>query len=263
MRQPHSVLDAASVVDAPPLLSFVNVSQRYPDGNHEIAVLDEVSFDVDGGTFVGLFGARRSGKSTVLRLAAGVEEPSAGAVRFKGRDIAEMSVVDRERLLRDAIGLVSADDWRPSPKERVIDYVALSLGSDGPALRDARRQARGVLARVGMAAGADELARSLSAGERMRIVLARALVREPRLLLVDEPAVMPSLSERDELYELLRLIAREQNMTLMIASEEMAPLHGAGVLMSLADGELCSTDERGTVVQLPRRSLAGAERRGR
>jgi putative ABC transport system ATP-binding protein len=255
---------SASVVDAAsPLLSFVNVSQRYPDGSREIAVLDEVSFDIDGGTFVGIFGVRRSGKSTVLRLAAGVEEPSAGTVRFKGRDIAEMAVVDRERLLRDAIGLVSADDWRPSPKERVIDYVALSLGSDGPALREARCRARGVLARVGMADGADELARSLSAGERMRIVLARALVREPCLLLVDEPAVMPSLSERDELYELLRLIAREQNMTLVIASEEMAPLHGAGVVMSIADGELCSTDERGTVVQLHRRGLVGAERRGR
>jgi ABC-type lipoprotein export system ATPase subunit len=254
----------ASVVDAvPPLLSFVNVSQRYPDGNAEILVLDEVSFDIDEGTFVGIFGERRSGKSTILRLAAGVEEPSAGIVRFKGRNVAEMSVLGREHLLRDAIGLVSPDDWRPSPKERVIDYVALSLGSDGPALREARRRARSMLARVGMADGADELARSLSAGERTRVVLARALVREPCLLLVDEPTVMPSLSERDQLHALLQRIARELSMTLMIASEEMAPLHGASVLISIADGELCSTDEPGKVVRLPRRSLAGAERRGR
>jgi ABC-type multidrug transport system ATPase subunit len=258
MRRPHSVTEPTA-----PLLSFVNVSKRYPDGHREIVVLDGESFDVYQGTFVGLFGARRSGKSTLLRLAAGVEEPNTGTVLFDGENLAEMSVVGRERLLRAAIGFVSTDDWRPSPKERVIDYVALSLGSDGPALREARRRARGVLELVGMAHGADELARSLSVGERTRIVLAQALVREPRLLLVDEPAVMPSLSERDELYALMQLVAREQGMTLMIASEEMAPLHGAGVLMSIADGELCSTDERGTVVRLPRRSLAGAERRGR
>jgi ABC-type multidrug transport system ATPase subunit len=258
MRRSNSVVDTTE-----PLLSFINVSKRYPDGNHEIVVLDEVSFDIDLGTFVGIFGARRSGKSTMLRLAAGIEEPSAGTVRFNGQDLAVMSVVDRERLLRAMIGFVSADDWRPSPKERIIDYVALSLGSEGPALRDARRRARGALALVGMAHGADEPARSLSMGERTRIVLAQALVREPCLLLMDEPAVMPSLSERDELYALLRLVAREQNMTLVIASEEMAPLHGAGVLMSIADGELCSTDERGTVVRLPRRRLAGAERRVR
>jgi ABC-type lipoprotein export system ATPase subunit len=245
------------------LLSFMNVSKRYPDGNREIVVLDEQSFDIEQGMFVGIFGARRSGKSTLLRLAAGVEEPSAGTVIFAGQNLAEMPVVGRERLLRTAIGFVAADDWRPSPKERVIDYVALSLGSDGPALRDARRRAREVLTRVGMAHGADELARSLSIGERTRIVLAQALVREPRLLLVDEPAVMPSLSERDELYALMRTLAREQRMTLMVASEEMAPLHGAHMLMSIADGEICSTDERGTVVRLPRLSLAGAERHGR
>ncbi len=258
MRPPSSATDPET-----PLLSFVNVSKRYPDGNREIVVLDEESFDVEQGTFVGVFGVRRSGKSTLLRLAAGVEEPSAGTVRFAGENLAEMSVVGRERLLRTAIGFVSADDWRPSPKERVIDYVALSLGSDGPSLRDARRRAREVLALVGMTHGADALARSLSIGERTRIVLAQALVREPRMLLVDEPAVMPSLTEREELYALMRLISRERNMTLMIASEEMAPLHGARVLMSIADGELCSTDERGTVVRFPRRSVAGAERRGR
>jgi ABC-type lipoprotein export system ATPase subunit len=259
MRQPSS-----SVVDAmTPLLSFRNVSKRYPDGSREIVVLDAVSFEIDAGAFVGVFGTRRSGKSTLLRLAAGVEEPNEGAVCFKSRDMAGMSVLERERLLRGAIAFVSTDDWRPSPKERVIDYVALSLGSNGPALREARRRARRVLAQVGMTDCADELAKALSLVERTRVILARALIREPCLLLVDEPAVMPSLSERDELYALLRLVAREQSMTLVIASEEMAPLHGAGVLMSIDGGELCSTDERGTVVQLPRRNLAGAERLGR
>jgi ABC-type ATPase involved in cell division len=259
MRRPSS--DELGAVT--PLLSFSNVSKGYPDGSREIVVLDRVSFEIDAGAFVGIYGGRRSGKSTLLRLSAGVEEPSGGSVHFKDRDMSEMSVLERERLLRRGIALFSTDDWRPNPKERVIDYVALALGSDGPALREARRRARRVLARVGMTDGADELTKSLSLVERTRVILARALVREPCLLLVDEPAVMPSLSERDEFYALLRGVTREQGMTLVIASEEMAPLHGAGVMMSIAGGELCSTDERGTVVQLPRRSLAGAERRGR
>jgi ABC-type multidrug transport system ATPase subunit len=246
-----------------PLLSFGNVSKRYPDGSREIVVLDSVSFEIETGAFVGIYGGRRSGKSTLLRLAAGVEEPSGGIVRFCGRDVFEMSVLERERLLRRGIALFSTDDWRPNPNERVTDYVAMALGSDGPALREARRRARRVLARVGMTDGADELTKSLSLVERTRVTLARALVREPCLLLVDEPAVMPSLSERDEFYALLRAVTREQSMALVIASEEMAPLHGAGVMMSIAGGELCSTDERGTVVRLPRRSVAGAERHGR
>src|ERR1700734_1380140 len=83
-----------------PLLSFGNVSKRYPDGSREIVVLDSVSFEIETGVFVGIYGGRRSGKSTLLRLAAGVEEPSAGIVRFKGRDVFGMSVLERERLLR-------------------------------------------------------------------------------------------------------------------------------------------------------------------
>ncbi len=246
-----------------PLLSFSNVSKRYPDGGREIVVLDSVSFEIERGAFAGIYGGRRSGKSTLLRLAAGVEEPNAGTVRFKNRDVFGMSVLERERLLRRGIALFSTDDWRPSPNERVTDYVALALGSDGPALREARRRARRVLARVGMTDGADDLTKSLSLVERTRVTLARALVREPALLLVDEPAVMPSLSERDEFYALLRSTTRAQDMALVVASEEMAPLRGAGVMMSIAGGELCSTDERGTVVQLPRRSAAGTERHGR
>ncbi|MGO9321656.1 MAG: ATP-binding cassette domain-containing protein [Solirubrobacteraceae bacterium] len=246
-----------------PLLAFEKVSKRYPDGGRELVVLDRVSFEIHAGVFVGVFGTRRSGKSTLLRLAAGIETPTAGTVRFAGRDVAEMSAVERERLLRRGVALMSPLDWSPSPNERVIDQVALSLGSDGPALREARHRARRVLARVGATSCADELARSLSLVERARVILARALIRGPSVLLVDEPAIIPSLIERDRFCELLRSVAHEQNMTLVVASEEPAPLHGAGVLLSIGDGELCSTDERATVVPLPRRNAARSEWSGR
>jgi ABC-type glutathione transport system ATPase component len=89
------------------------------------------------------------------------------------------------------------------------------------------------------------------------------MMRGPSLLMVDEPAIMPSLSERDAFCALLRTVASEQNMTLLMASEEMGPLHGAGVLMSIGDGELCSTEEQADVVRLPRRKVSGTERSGR
>ena len=246
-----------------PLLSFESVSKRYPDGSRELVVLDRVSFEIPADVFVGIFGTPRSGKSTLLRLAAGIEAPSSGTVRFDGRDLASMSAVERDRLLRRDVVFMSTQDWSPTPTERVIDHVALSLGSDGPALREARHRARRVLARAGITSCADELARSLSLVDRSRVVLARALIREPSVLLVDEPAIIPSLSERDQFCALLRSVAEEQSVTLVVASEEMGPLHGARVLFSIGDGELCSTQERATVVPLPRRHVAGAERSGR
>jgi ABC-type lipoprotein export system ATPase subunit len=233
------------------LLSFENVSKRYPDGLREIVVLDGVSFQIDEGVFTGVWGARRAGKSTLLRLMAGIEPPDAGTVRFAGSDIAEMSVLRRERLLRGEIALMSPGDWHPSSHETAVEHVALSLASSTSSISETTRSARRALERVGMARQADDLTGSLSLAERMRVMLARALVREPRLLLVDEPACVPSLTERDALYRLLRELTRESGTTLVVASEEMAPLHGAEVVMSVGDGELCSTDERGALVRFP------------
>jgi ABC-type lipoprotein export system ATPase subunit len=246
-----------------PLLSFLNVSKRYPDGGREILVLDDVSLEIDAGVSVGVYGARRSGKSTLLRLAAGIALPDSGTIRFEGRDIAQMTGSERGRLLRGEIAFMSTADWRANPGESVVDHVATSLGSEGLTLRDARRRAMHVLDQVEVgAAGAQELTTSLALIERARVMLARALAREPQLLVLDEPALFPNLGDRDKFYALLRAAAHDRKMALLVASEEMLALQGSAVLMSIAGGELVSTEPRGKVVRLPGRRLGGAERSG-
>jgi ABC-type methionine transport system ATPase subunit len=234
-----------------PLLSFENVTKRYRDGHREVVVLDRASFALDPHVFIGVWGARRAGKSTLLRLMAGIETPDEGIVRFDGNDISVMSPLQRERLLRKDIALMATDNWHAHTQETVVDHVALSLGASTTSFSDAKRRARSILDRAGMAPYADDITGSLSLAERMRVMLARALVRKPRLLLVDEPALVPSLVERDALYALLRDVTRELDATLVVASEEMAPLHGAEIVMSIGESELCSTDERGAVVDFP------------
>jgi ABC-type lipoprotein export system ATPase subunit len=247
-----------------PLLSFLNVSKRYPDGGHDVLVLDHVSLEIDAGVSVGVYGARRSGKSTLLRLAAGIALPDSGTIRFDGRDITQMAGRERSRLLRGEIAFMCAADWRANTGETVVDHVATSLGSEGLTMREARRRAMHVLDRVEIgAAGAQEPTTSLSAAESVRVMLARALVRDPRLLVLDEPALFPSLSERDSFYAMLRSAARERDLALLVASEEMAALQGFKVLISIADGELVSTEAQGTVVALPGRRRAGTEWSGR
>jgi predicted ABC-type transport system involved in lysophospholipase L1 biosynthesis ATPase subunit len=250
-----------------PLLSFSRVERRLRDGTREMVVLKEVSFELHAGASAGVYGRRRSGKSTLLRLAAAIEAPDAGTIRLDGRDVMGVSAGERARLMRSSVALLRSGDWLPSPGETVLDHVAMSLGSVGFTLREARRMAFEMLERVGISGvGTTEMTAALSLREQARVMLARALVRGPGLLVVDEPAPMPSLAERDEFCALIRSQAREREIALLMASEDMTVLQGLEVLMSLSAGELCSTEVRsagehsaggaGTVVQLPRRHAA-------
>jgi len=241
-----------------PLLRFEQVGKAYPDGRQRTVVLESASFEIRRGEHVGVFGARRTGKSTLLRLAAGIESPDEGRVLFDGVDMARLPTVRRDRLLRRRIGLLVSDNWWPARGERAVDLVALPLVSDGATMHEAQRRARRTLGRLQATDYADDLAASLAVGERMRVLLARALVREPELLLVDEPAVVPSPSERSEFYELMRACAHENGATLVVASEDSEATHETDVLMSIGSGELlCAGGDPGVVVPFRGRQAGG------
>lgn len=234
-----------------PLLAFENVTKRATDvGGRPVPLLDRVSFEVTHGETVGLWGMRRAGKSTLLRIAAGVERPDAGAVRFAGRDLTRMSRREVAQLLRRNIGLASADR-HTTRNEIVVDHVALPALSLGATLSDAQIAAREVLERVGAVSRADTRMADLSAGERIRVAIARALVRGPQLLLVDEPGSTPSPADRDEVYALLRSLGRDPALTLMVASEDVAAIRTARRAMTLGDGELRSADRGGQLLRFP------------
>jgi ABC-type lipoprotein export system ATPase subunit len=235
------------------LLSLQGVCKRYPDGSQDVVVLDGVSLDVDEGDFVGIWGARRSGKSTLLRIAAGLEPPDDGAVLFDGLDVAKLSVDKRIQALRAGVGF-AAPDWRPHRREPVVERVAWPAMSDGHTKKpEAKAKALGVLRRVDMLSCAYKQMGELSLGDLVRVELARALVRGPRLLLVDEPPVLASPSEGRDLYALLRSLGEERDLAVVLASEDADLIRHARRLMAIGRGRLRTTDKAGTVVAFPDR----------
>lgn len=242
------------------LLSFEQVGKSYARAG---VVFEPFDLDVEVGDLVGVWGERRSGKSTLLRLAAGVEAPDTGTVRFDGRDLAAMSEGERSALRLREIGMATTSvDGAALHADRsttVVEQVALPLIFTGLSHNEASAVAHRYLRMVGVADCMNAAPFELRAGESTRVALARALVREPRLLLVDEPAVTHSPGERDSIRELLHELSRSLRLAMLVASEEVTMMAGAPRILSLGDGKVISNEQPGTVVPFPSTRSAGGE----
>lgn len=245
---------------AEPLLVFDRVSRRHWRGHRPIDVLADVSLTIAPGELGGIWGPRGAGKTTLVELAAGLLEPDAGAVRFDGRDLAGLSRRQAAALLHRDIGIAT----RTGPASRELDvrhWVALTL-LDRVGWRAGLRRAQQALDRVGAGDAATARWHELSDGERTLTAVARALVREPRLLLVDDPSAGLGLLERGEVTVLLRSLAEEADVAVLVTASELDEVRGAHALWSLAGGRLVGGPSRavgGTVVAFPGR---GAQARG-
>jgi putative ABC transport system ATP-binding protein len=173
-------------VDAP-ALEFRDVSKFYgPEATARRAALSGVSFTVPPGRVVAVVGRSGSGKSTLLHLAAGIDQPTHGAVLVDGFDLAVLGDRDRTLLRRQAIGLVF-QFFHLLPHLSVHDNVALPalIAGTRPAVSGPRVME--LLQKVGLADRAGEPVQKLSGGEMQRVAICRALLARPRLLLADEP----------------------------------------------------------------------------
>lgn len=220
-----------------PALVLDRVTRRHRVGRERIAVLDAVSLEVWPGEIVAILGSRRAGKTTLLRVIAGIEAPDGGDVRLDGESLGALPASARTRRLR-AVGF-APKAWRVARGKPVLDHVALPLLAERRPLVTALAKAYEALERVGAAHCAGATAEELAPGDETRVALAQALVREPRLLLADEPGVMAAPDERDELLRLLRTIAAEDaRLALVMTARDVAGVAGAGRVLTLDDGLL-------------------------
>jgi putative ABC transport system ATP-binding protein len=242
-----------NVVPHAPLLSLENVSKAYTRGPHELQVLCDVSLDVYAGDFVAVYGQRSAGKTTLLKVAAGVEPPDSGTVSFAGQDLATLSRRRLAGLHREEIGWVR----RAGPQSqdlRMIDHVALPLLSS-VGQQQAQQKAKAALATVGVGGCGFEHWGSLSDAERMSVSLAQGLVREPRLLLVDDPTAGLDVLERERIVALIRSVADEGRLGVVMVVPELPAMLRARDVRSLSAGRLLAPDpppgRQGVVVDFP------------
>lgn len=239
------------------LLSLSGVSKSHWRGSRPIPVLREVSFALHAGDFAAILGDRRMGKTTLLRIAAGIDAPDEGEVAFAGRPLQGMSDAKRAELWRKELACVwNGATW---PARKVLDTVTVPLLGSGITRRDARRRASEELARwdIGEAAGA--MLHELSDAELLRVAFAEALVRRPRLLLADDPTETLNLMERNHVLANLQRVVREERIAVLISATDASGAAGINRLLVLVgNGELreAQSPHSATVVPLPTRTQA-------
>jgi zinc transport system ATP-binding protein len=202
---------------------YVNLS-GLSFGPVKAPVLDEINLSLEAGHFMGIIGPNGAGKSTLLSIIAGLLQPSAGRVELFGKP---MHKLNRHRLLKQVGFLNQLHDHEPRLPLRVQDVVAMGSPDYTSPLWKLRHNQNAImqaLEQVEMADLADRDFRHLSGGQRQRIRLARALVRNPKLLLLDEPSAALDSKRQDQLYALLRKLSSEQGMTIIMVEHDIAAI---------------------------------------
>jgi ABC-type cobalamin/Fe3+-siderophores transport system ATPase subunit len=232
------------------LLELEGVGKRYRDGSRERLVLQDASLELQPGELAVVWGQRRSGRSTLLRIAAGIEAPDSGVVRFEGRDLAEHG----EEILGGGIGFCQRT-FRSAEGQAVLDQVMVGLLARGVTTSRARAHAHAALERTGAAHCHGLALGELDSAEAMRVALARALAPQPRLMVVDEPTKGVDLLERDGILLLLRSLAND-GIAVLASAGESTGLSGADRALALSDGELRGTPSPDLAPVVPLRPSA-------
>jgi len=221
------------------LIRLYDVSKVYPSGR---AAMRNVSLQVDPGAFVLVTGPTGSGKSTLLRVLFGDERPTGGRGIVNGRNLNRLDVSSLAKLRRE-LGLVF-QDARLIERLPVIENVSLAAEVGGMSRTRATERARELLDLIGLTDYSEASPLILSAGERQRVSLARALINRPALLLADEPTGNLDPDASLEIIELLEEVNRD-GTTVLIATHDQDALSALRCrTLMMFDGRLVEADER-------------------
>ncbi len=210
-------------------ISFDSVSKRY---YKDLALLDEVSFDLHYGELLAIIGPSGSGKSTILQMASALLSPDGGKITIDEAQIfprTKENAAKEDRLRRSLISYVPQEDFLLESLT-VFENVALALDlfedSDN---KDRDKKVKHAMEEVGIDQLGDRMIYQISAGERRRCAISRALVRNPRILIADEPTASLDIEKTNELMKLLKSKQDQEGkegrkMAILIASHDVLEL---------------------------------------
>lgn len=215
-----------------------DVSLILGDGDQKVTALDKVSTTVHPGELVAVAGPSGAGKSSLLAVCGGLRKPSSGRVTIGDIKVSALGPAALTRVRRDMIGFVFQQS-NLVPALTALDQLLLLVHLQGrrPSAAD-RERASALLAEVDMSHRADRRPDQMSGGERQRVGIARALMTEPQLMLVDEPTSMLDHNRGHAIVELLAARCRDHNVATLMVTHDVGMLDAATRVLNICDGIL-------------------------
>jgi len=218
------------------VLELRELVKRYHVGAGDpIRAVDGVSIVIAPGEILALYGPSGSGKTTLLELIATLQRPDEGSVLLDGRDVSALSAKEQDHFRLHELGMVGGVQSL-IPGARAIENAALKLLLVNR--KRAMASVQPLLERLGLGERLHHRTDQLSMGERQRVVIARALSTNPRLVLADEPTGSLDTQNSRDVLALLRGVCREREMTLLLATHDPNAAAFADRVVELRDGRI-------------------------
>ncbi|MBM3880753.1 MAG: ABC transporter ATP-binding protein [Verrucomicrobia bacterium] len=215
----------------------VNLHKSYVLGSTAVGALRGVDLTVARGEFVALMGPSGCGKTTLLNLVGALDLPSRGTLRVDGVALEVLSEDQLADLRRDRIGVVF-QFYNLIPTLSARENIEMPMQFRGTSRRQRRERALALLESVGLKDRADHKPAELSGGEQQRVSIARALANEPALVLLDEPTGDLDSVTSGEIMALLRGLNQREQVTLLVATHDLAIAEASSRIVRLRDGRV-------------------------
>ena len=220
------------------LVTFQNVSRVYTSGEHTLRALDGVNMTLEEGKFVVILGPSGAGKSTLLNLLGGLDSPTEGKICVQGKDISTLSPDELAAYRAATVGFVF-QFYNLIPTLTVLENVALVREIAPDALSPEQ-----MLAEVGLSDHLQNFPAELSGGEQQRVSIARALAKNPKILLCDEPTGALDSETGVVVLKLLLSMARSYGKTIIIVTHNQSIAKMADVVIRVKSGRIQSCEEQ-------------------
>jgi len=225
------------------MIKFDKVTKIYSPDN---TVLQDISFEIKEGEFVSIVGKSGAGKTTLIRLILGLENPTSGAVFFKGLNVKNADFSQIQELRRSVGGIYQ--DYKLLSNKTVYENVAYIMEVEGKDNDEIETEVAKVLDVIGLKAKLDNFPSELSGGEQQRLAVARALVNNPDIIIADEPTGNLDPYNTYEVISLLQKI-NQTGKTVILSTHDREVINKLGKrVITIEEGRLMRDEEKGRFI---------------